>query len=64
VTDREEAAQNNKHLKRKIVKEKIKSLLEGWGGFNIVQNNPKQFDRMRMLAGHVDCLTETTSFYV
>jgi hypothetical protein len=38
VTDREEATQNNKHLKRKIAKEKIKRL--GGGGCGIVPNNP------------------------
>jgi hypothetical protein len=37
VTDREEAAQNNKHLKRKIAIEKIKRL--GGGGRGIVPNN-------------------------
>jgi hypothetical protein len=51
VTDREEAAQNNKHLKRKILKEKIKRLGRG-GGAASSQTIQKQLSQVKMPGGH------------
>jgi hypothetical protein len=46
VTDRREAAQNNKHLKRKIAKEKIKRLVTEGGG---LRYRPKQSKLTRLI---------------